>query len=142
MLHPCNATYGSSSQSIGQRVGMFISTSVFISLNSAEFCGKWIYGTPPEETVPVLTLENYILIWSSFQLIITAYIAFLVPEKDEELQKMISEKKTANGPPTSPRKGGKRKGKGKKKKRRPVQRSSSSRRVFEPLSTEENQDSQ
>lgn len=62
MLHPCNATYGSSSQSIGQRVGMFISTSVFISLNSAEFCGKWIYGTPPEETVPVLSLENYIFL--------------------------------------------------------------------------------
>lgn len=34
MLHPCNASYGSSSQSIGQRIGSFISTSLFISLNS------------------------------------------------------------------------------------------------------------
>ena len=45
MLLPQFATYGSSSQSIGQRVGLFISTSIFISLNSEEFCGKWIYGT-------------------------------------------------------------------------------------------------
>ena len=51
MLHPCNATYGSSSQSIGHRVGMFISTSVFISLNSPEFCNKWLYSGrySPEE---------------------------------------------------------------------------------------------
>ena len=44
MLMPQNSTYGSTSQSIGQRLGIFISTSVFISLNSPEFCSKWIYG--------------------------------------------------------------------------------------------------
>ena len=38
MLHPCNATYGSSSQSVGHKIGGFIATSVFISLNSVEFC--------------------------------------------------------------------------------------------------------
>ena len=38
MLLPQFSTYGSSSQSIGQRLGIFISTSVFISLNSPEFC--------------------------------------------------------------------------------------------------------
>ena len=56
MLHPCNATYGSSSQSIGQRIGMFLSTGVFISLNSKEFCSRWIFGTPVEETEPILSL--------------------------------------------------------------------------------------
>jgi PAT family acetyl-CoA transporter-like MFS transporter 1 len=84
MLHPCNATYGSTSQSIGQRIGMFISTSVFISLSSAEFCGRWIYGTRAEETDPVLSLESYLLIWPTFQIIVTTYIAFLVPEIDPE----------------------------------------------------------
>ena len=80
MLHPCNASYGSSSQSIGQRIGSFISTSLFISLNSQEFCSAWIYGTPVEETQPILTLENYLLIWPSFQMLITIYIALFVPE--------------------------------------------------------------
>jgi hypothetical protein len=38
MLHPSNATYGSSSQSVGHIVGKFMSTSIFIALNSVEFC--------------------------------------------------------------------------------------------------------
>jgi len=65
---------------------MFLSTSLFISLNSAEFCTRWIYGT---ESEPVLTLENYMLMWSSFQLFITFYIAFFVPEVDQELQRTL-----------------------------------------------------
>ncbi len=93
MLHPCNATYGSSSQSIGQRIGMFMSTSLFISLNSAEFCGRWIYGTPSEQTTPILTLENYMLMWSAFQILVTFFIAFFVPEVDPELKKILDAQK-------------------------------------------------
>ena len=61
---------------------MFASTSLFISLNSAEFCGYWIYGTDPAVTEPILSLENYILIWTTFQFFVTIYIAFFVPEVD------------------------------------------------------------
>ena len=63
---------------------MFASTSLFISLNSAEFCGSWIYGTDPAVTEPVLDLQSYILIWTSFQLLVTIYIAIFVPEGDPE----------------------------------------------------------
>jgi len=70
---------------------MFMSTSLFISLNSAEFCGRWIYGTPVEETVPILTLENYMLMWSAFQLAVTFFIAGFVPEIDPELKKILDE---------------------------------------------------
>ena len=66
MLHPCNATYGASSQSIGMRIGNFLSSSIFISLNSPEFCATWIYGTKPSETEPMLTLDRWMFIWSSF----------------------------------------------------------------------------
>ncbi len=44
MLHPSNATYGSSSQSIGHRIGIFFSSTLFISMNSPEFCKRW-FGT-------------------------------------------------------------------------------------------------
>ena len=98
MLHPCNASYGSSSQSIGQRIGFFSSTSLFISLNSPEFCGKWIYGTDPETTEPILTLQNYILIWTTFQVIITIYIALFVPEVDPELKKLYDEAEAKKSP--------------------------------------------
>lgn len=135
MLHPCNATYGSSSQSIGHRIGGFMSTSLFISLNSAEFCGRWIYGTPAEETEPILTLDNYIFLWTSFQLMVTVYIALFVPEKDPELQADLDKKsktksKEADGPPASPRRKASKKS-SKKKKKSKVARSPSSKRVFE-----------
>ena len=101
MLHPCNATYGSSSQSIGQRIGTFFSTSLFISLNSVEFCAKWIYGTElDEKTDPVLTLDSYILIWASFQLIITIIVAIFVPEIDPDLQKVLDEAKLEKSSPS------------------------------------------
>ena len=82
ILHPCNASYASSTSSIGMTIGFFLSTSIFIALNSPEFCATWIYGTKLEETEPLLTVENWILMWSSFQLFITVYIALFVPEKD------------------------------------------------------------
>ena len=146
MLHPCNATYGSSSQSIGQRIGMFMSTSLFISLNSAEFCGRWIYGTPTEETEPILTLDRYLLIWPAFQLLITIYIALFVPEKDPELQKVASKEKEMSfddlikdGPPLQRRRssGKKNRNKGKKKKKRRLMRSNSRTRLTEFLETQE-----
>ena len=62
---------------------MFASTSLFISLNSAEFCATWIYGTDPDVTEPLLDLKTYILIWTSFQLMVTVYIALFVPENDQ-----------------------------------------------------------
>ena len=67
------------------RIGGFCSTGLFISLNSPEFCATWLYGTKPEETEPLLTLESWIMIWSSFQLLVTLYIALFVPEVDPEL---------------------------------------------------------
>ena len=60
---------------------------MFISLNSAEFCAKWIYGdSDPEQVEPVLSLEKYLIIWPAFQLLITAYIALFVPEVDPEIE--------------------------------------------------------
>ena len=79
MLLPQFTTYGSSSQSVGQRIGTFLSTSVFISLNSAEFCAKWIYkkddnakslplsSKDGEATGPVvLTMKNFMMAWVVF----------------------------------------------------------------------------
>ena len=46
-----------------------------------------------DETNPVLTLDSYILIWATFQLIITFIVAFFVPEIDPELQKVLDASK-------------------------------------------------
>lgn len=43
ILHPENASYGSTCQSVGIKIGSLISTSLFISLNSLEFCNNYVY---------------------------------------------------------------------------------------------------
>lgn len=119
MLHPCNATYGSSSQSIGHRIGAFASTSLFISLNSPEFVSRWITGTPVEETEPVLTLERWMLLWSSFQLLVTVYLILFVPEVDPELQAVLDKSEGGDTSKTARiKKHKKKRGKGKNKKAR------------------------
>ena len=75
--------------------GRLLSTSVFISLNSPDFCAKWIYWTSKSEEKldPVLTLETFITIWGTILLLITIYIAAFVPETDAELLKLLDEEK-------------------------------------------------
>jgi len=97
MLHPCNSTYGSSAQSIGHRLGMFISTSVFISLNSIQFCQKWIYGgeanadMPDQLVAPILTLSNFLGYYIVFQLAVTVFITFFLAEIDPILEAELKE---------------------------------------------------
>lgn len=45
ILHPSNSSYASACQSVGQSVGKILATTVFIALNSVEFCNKWVYQT-------------------------------------------------------------------------------------------------
>lgn len=78
MLDPENASYASSSQSIGHRLGIIISTTVFVSLNSVEFCNKWIFNEPQEQGL--LSIPQFIWWWAVVQFVITIYIAVFVPE--------------------------------------------------------------
>lgn len=81
ILHPCNSTYASACQSVGLRTGMGISTTLFIALNTVEFCNRWIYPADSPREEPLISIPNFILYWGTLQLIITIYILFIVPEK-------------------------------------------------------------
>ncbi|TNV84327.1 hypothetical protein FGO68_gene12155 [Halteria grandinella] len=78
ILHAENASYASTCQSVGQRIGMFISTSMFIALHSVEFCNNYVYTLPGDE--PVLTLKTFMMVWSNVQLAVTLYIMVFVSE--------------------------------------------------------------
>lgn len=43
ILHPDNASFASTCQSVGFKVGIFTSTSMFIALHSVDFCNTYIY---------------------------------------------------------------------------------------------------
>ncbi len=84
MLHPDNSEYGSSSQSIGHRFGIFFSGTIFISLSDSDFCAKWLGITNP-----LWTLQNFLGYYCIFTLIITIYVALFVPERDKELETLL-----------------------------------------------------
>jgi hypothetical protein len=86
MLHPANATYGSSSQSIGHRIGVFFSSTLFISMNSPEFCKRW-FGKNE-----LWTLKGFLEAYCWLTLAVTLYIVIFVPEKDAEILKLQAEK--------------------------------------------------
>ena len=60
---------------------MGFSTTIFIALNTIEFCNKWIFPADSPREQPLVTIPDFILYWGASQLIITIYILLLVPEK-------------------------------------------------------------
>jgi len=62
ILHTDHAGYASTCQSVGQKIGMFISTSLFIALHSVDFCNTYLY--PTHRTEALLPLPTFIMIWS------------------------------------------------------------------------------
>jgi hypothetical protein len=78
MLHKDISEYGSSCQTVGQRIGFFISGTIFISMTSGEFCHKW-FGV--EE--PLWNISNFLACYCWFLLGVTAYVAFFVTETNE-----------------------------------------------------------
>lgn len=63
ILHPTNAAYASSCQSVGIRIGGMLATTLFVALNSVEFCNTWIYKDKPREE-PYMSLSDFILYWA------------------------------------------------------------------------------
>jgi PAT family acetyl-CoA transporter-like MFS transporter 1 len=65
---------------VGQKIGYFLSTSLFVALHSSEFCNTYLRGNPIE--APILTLSKFMYSWSLVQVGVTLYIAFLIDEGD------------------------------------------------------------
>ena len=63
MLSPENSSYASSAQSVGHMCGRLISTTMFIALNSVDFCNKYIYAEPQSE--PILSITDFIWYWAT-----------------------------------------------------------------------------
>lgn len=64
ILHPCNSTYASACQSVGIRTGMGISTTIFIALNTVEFCNRWIFPKDSPREEPLVNIPDFIFYWA------------------------------------------------------------------------------
>lgn len=66
ILHSCNSTYASACQSVGLRTGMGISTTIFIALNTVEFCNRWIFPKDMPREQPLINIPDFIFYWAIF----------------------------------------------------------------------------
>jgi len=67
------------SQTVGMNLGHFISQTLFLSLNSVEFCNSFIRTVPHSE--PILKLGGYLWFWGIVYLILTILLLFKKEDK-------------------------------------------------------------
>ncbi|KAK7029010.1 hypothetical protein VNI00_014720 [Paramarasmius palmivorus] len=75
LLSHDNLSYASTCQTLGLNTGYFASFTVFLALNSVEFCEKW--------GIPQLTLSAYLKFWSVICYAVTFWLLFFKKEDKE-----------------------------------------------------------
>ncbi|KAJ3360424.1 hypothetical protein GGF31_003242 [Allomyces arbusculus] len=81
LLSKENMQFASTCQTVGINCGYFLSFTVFLAFNSAEFCNKYIRSIAQAE--PILTLGPYLALWSALYVAITFWVTFFKREKRE-----------------------------------------------------------
>jgi hypothetical protein len=87
LLSKENKSFASTTQTIGHSIGIFISCSIFLSLNSPDFCNKFIFQIPQPKGI--LSLSSYFFIWGTINLLITFLISFKKENPCEERLKVL-----------------------------------------------------
>lgn len=82
-----NKIWASLTQSIGQIIGVFIGSTVFVYLNNLEFLNNYIYYTHSD--IPIVTNYQFLLSVSTFQIIFSICLFVMFDEnsnieEDEE----------------------------------------------------------
>lgn len=76
MLKRCNVGHASTCNSVGQTAGYFLGYVVFIALESADFCNKYLRTDPQEDGL--ITLPGYLLHQSRHQLSVFMLLCILL----------------------------------------------------------------
>ncbi|TQS33188.1 hypothetical protein Golomagni_06474, partial [Golovinomyces magnicellulatus] len=82
LLTPGNVSYASTAQTVGLTAGHFMSYTVFLALNAADFANKWFRAVPSEEGL--VTLGGYLTFWGWTYIIVTICLGFLKREEKAE----------------------------------------------------------
>ncbi|KAJ3187267.1 hypothetical protein HK101_009386 [Irineochytrium annulatum] len=91
LLREENKTYASTAQTIGLNSGYFLSFTVFLALNSSEFCNKYLRSTPQD--LGVLQLGWYLQFWGVMFLVCNMWLVFVQKEAEDHVE-VVSEIKT------------------------------------------------
>ena len=78
LMSPPNISYASTAQTVGLTAGHFLSYTVFLAFNSADFANRWFRSTPSEGGF--LSLGTYLIFWGWAYIIVTLGLAVLKKE--------------------------------------------------------------
>ncbi|KAI7863641.1 acetyl-coenzyme A transporter 1-domain-containing protein [Spinellus fusiger] len=78
LLSKESLSYASTAQTIGLNTGYFLSFTVFLALNSAEFCNKYFRSVASD--AGLVSLGDYMQFWAVMYLVVTAWLIFVTNE--------------------------------------------------------------
>ncbi|XP_056420978.1 acetyl-coenzyme A transporter 1 [Hyla sarda] len=78
MLSRENVGYASTCNSVGQTAGYFMGNVLFLALESADFCNKYLRSTP--QPTGIVTLSDFLFFWGAVFLVTTTLVALLKKE--------------------------------------------------------------
>ncbi|XP_020844571.1 acetyl-coenzyme A transporter 1 isoform X2 [Phascolarctos cinereus] len=81
MLSRENVGYASTCNSVGQTAGYFLGNVLFLALESADFCNKYLRFQPQPRGI--VTLSDFLFFWGTIFLITTTLVALLKKENTE-----------------------------------------------------------
>lgn len=79
LLTPGNVSYASTAQTVGLTAGHFLSYTVFLAFNSADFANRWFRSVPNDKGM--MTLGGYLTFWGWAYIVVTFGLAFLKREE-------------------------------------------------------------
>eukprot|EP00357_Protocruzia_adherens_P018663 CAMPEP_0114985498 /NCGR_PEP_ID=MMETSP0216-20121206/7894_1 /TAXON_ID=223996 /ORGANISM="Protocruzia adherens, Strain Boccale" /LENGTH=425 /DNA_ID=CAMNT_0002347809 /DNA_START=1 /DNA_END=1275 /DNA_ORIENTATION=- len=83
LLSDEHSSLGSTCQSVGQQIGVFLSYSFLLSMTSVEFCNQYLRTVALDE--PVITVGGYLYAWGVIYVLFTLGLAFFKDEgRDDE----------------------------------------------------------
>lgn len=80
MLSRKNVGYASTCNTVGQTAGFFIGNVVFLALESADFCNKYIRSNESQSAQGVVTFESFLYNWGIVFIVVTILVAILKNE--------------------------------------------------------------
>uniref|UniRef100_A0A8C1TQL1 Acetyl-coenzyme A transporter 1 n=1 Tax=Cyprinus carpio TaxID=7962 RepID=A0A8C1TQL1_CYPCA len=82
MLSRENVGYASTCNSVGQTAGYFLGNVLFLALESADFCNKYLRFEPQERGI--VTLSDFLFFWGIVFMVSTTLVAILKKENNKQ----------------------------------------------------------
>lgn len=85
MLSRENVGYASTCNSVGQTAGYFLGNVLFLALESADFCNKYLRSEPKDSGI--VTLSDFLFFWGMMFLVSTTLVAIFKKENEHAKNK-------------------------------------------------------